>query len=42
MIDDAFKLTIDVIFPPIFTQKNYSTENYSYPVPKYDDNENMW
>ena len=40
MIDDAFKLTLDLVFPPIpqyvsINRKQYSIDNYS-------DEENVW
>ena len=38
MIDDAFKLTIDVIFP----MKNFKNKKSPYWVPEYNDEENMF
>ena len=45
MIDDAFKLTLDILFPP---PKNFygigieSKINKYYTVDGYDDSVNMW
>jgi len=38
MIDDALKLTVDVIFPP----HSESSQRKVYPVEGYDDKENIW
>jgi len=38
MLDDAFRLTLDCIFPA----PGEYTKSKKYPVPDYDDNENMW
>ncbi|CAD8203663.1 unnamed protein product [Paramecium octaurelia] len=40
MLDDAFKLTIDTIFPPKY-QDDEPTDS-KYPVKKYPNNENLW
>lgn len=39
MIDDAFKLTLDVVFPP--KTKVDNTESI-FPVTKYSNNDNLW
>lgn len=41
MINDAFKLTIDVIFPPL-TQYSIKPSPEVFSVPGYSDKENMW
>ena len=38
-IDDAFKLTLDVVFPP--KTKLESTESL-FPITKYSNNDNLW
>jgi len=40
MIDDAFKLTLDVLFPPFYQYTNIKLKSYS--VDGYENNENMW
>lgn len=40
MLDDAFKLTLDVHYPPIQLEQPPSTT--AYPVEGYSDQENMW
>ena len=50
MLDDALKLTLDQLFPPLPTQKleQYGAESptrgakLAFPVPGYRDDENMW
>lgn len=37
MLDDAFTLTLDVIYPP-----HQLTEKRIFPVEGYEDTENMW
>eukprot|EP00826_Nyctotherus_ovalis_P033192 TRINITY_DN2679_c0_g1_i5.p1 TRINITY_DN2679_c0_g1~~TRINITY_DN2679_c0_g1_i5.p1 ORF type:complete len:378 (+),score=76.62 TRINITY_DN2679_c0_g1_i5:64-1197(+) len=39
MLDDAFKLTLDCIFPPL---PQYGGARRKYPVPNYEDDDNMW
>ena len=38
-LDDAFKLTLDVVFPP--KTKVDNTESI-FPVTKYSNNDNLW
>lgn len=40
MLDDAFKLTLDCIFPPLAQHASVSAKKYS--VEGYGDDENMW
>ena len=40
MVDDAFKLTLDIIFPPI--PQYYNIPRKTYPVDNYDIKENLW
>lgn len=45
MIDDAFKITLDVIFPPFHQHESgreRESEERVYQVPNYSDEENMW
>lgn len=51
MLDDAFKLTLDVMFPPLTPAKMLEAlgdefdpnhKQSSYPVDGYTDNENLW
>lgn len=46
MIDDAFKLTLDVYFPPPKDQQGEACKasgtGTAYKVEDYKDNENMW
>ena len=53
MLDDAFKLTLDVMYPPMPTTKiaealgeepESITSNKigTFPVPGYQDHENLW
>lgn len=51
MLDDAFKLTLDVMFPPLPMQKLIEAQgddfdpNFkprTFPVPGHDDGENLW
>ncbi len=41
MVDDALKLTLDSVFPPI-PQYNNSSSKKSFPVTGYTDQESMW
>lgn len=40
LLDDAFKLTIDTIFPPKY--RDDEPIDSKYPVKKYPNNENLW
>ena len=51
MLDDAFKLTLDQLFPPLPSAKLEQYESAEspprnggerFPVPGYTDDENMW
>ena len=48
MLDDAFKLTVDHLFPPLAPAKleqlgvEPSTGAQPFKVPGYSDTENMW
>ena len=53
MLDDAFKLTLDVMYPPFAPAKlqealgeeydpNLATKRTVFPVPGYTDAENLW
>ena len=39
MIDDAFKLTLDVLFPPVIPMPE---PKKAFPVEGYDDQDNLW
>ena len=39
MVDDAFKITLDELFPVI---KRFQNESSVFHVDKYNDDENMW
>lgn len=39
MVDDAFKITLDELFPAI---KRFQNENSVFHVDKYNNDENMW
>jgi hypothetical protein len=41
MLDDAFKLTIDVCFPPLYAEHRLPVES-RYTVEGYSSSENMW
>lgn len=44
-LDDAFKLTIDSVFPKtakMFKSDEFLQKDEDYPVPGYGDKENMW
>ena len=51
MLDDAFKLTLDVMFPPMPAAKlmealgddyDPNSKIETFPVPGYTDTENIW
>jgi len=46
MIDDMLKLTVDQFFtdfqPPTDPAKSELPQKYTFPVPGYSDDENMW
>jgi hypothetical protein len=47
MLDDAFKLTLDVVFPPLKDEAlperdDYAPSNHKFPVRGYPDEFNMW
>lgn len=46
MLDDAFKLTLDVLYPPIPNLKIYKPrdepEEEAFPVDGYPNEENLW
>ena len=44
MIDDALRLTIDVVFGTIYSSDRYGKDGYisPYPVDGYSDSENMF
>mmetsp|Transcript_3788 Transcript_3788/g.6469 ORF Transcript_3788/g.6469 Transcript_3788/m.6469 type:complete len:107 (+) Transcript_3788:78-398(+) len=39
MIDDAFRLTLDVVYPPPFSN---SGNRKKFGIDGYDDDENLW
>ncbi len=42
MLDDAFKLTLDVLFPPINKSLHKVVEDQLFKVDGYPDAVNMW
>jgi hypothetical protein len=42
MIDDALRLTIDLIFEPKYSNTNEGKFYSLFPVENYSDTENMW
>ena len=42
MIDDAFKLTLDFLYPPPKNFIGATSSQKTYTVDGYDDNVNMW
>ncbi|CAK79508.1 unnamed protein product (macronuclear) [Paramecium tetraurelia] len=43
MLNDAFRLTIDKIFPPFkTTQENFLPNLHEYAIPGYSDKDNLW
>src|SRR5690349_2521899 len=42
MMDDSFRLTVDKVFEPIYSNNDKHNYKSPYPVEGYDDFENMW
>ena len=42
MLDDAFKLTIDKIFPPLVNKPQDNKDTEQYKVNGFPNDENMW